>query len=116
MHSRSRSLRGRHHSYYGEEALLGSLRATEGRKHREANFQDEVNPCFYHPDLAEPSLESSGKQKCGSQSSGPSNKAEFRHGREQPKNWYTVLDLSSRGGSGVGKMGERLNQYFFFFC
>ena len=88
----------------------------EGRKHREANFQDEVNPCFYHPDLAEPSLESSGKQKCGSQSSGPSNKAEFRHGREQPKNWYTVLDLSSRGGSGVGKMGERLNQYFFFFA
>ena len=35
--------------------LLGSLRATGRRK--EADFQDEVNPFFYHPDLAEPSME-----------------------------------------------------------
>ena len=43
------------------------------------------------------------------------DKAEFRAEREQPKNGYSLeLDWNSRGGSGVGKMGEGLNQNFFF--
>ena len=72
-----------------------------------------MNPFFYHPDLAEPSMENIWKTQvwfC----SGPSNKAEFRARREQPKNRDTLFYWTSRGGSGVGKMGERLNQYFFF--
>lgn len=42
------------------------------------------------------------------------DKAEFRAKREQPKNGYSGWN-SRGGGSGVGKMGEGLNQNFFFF-
>ena len=86
----------------------------EGRTHREANFQDEVSPFFYHPDLAEPSLESSGKQKCGSQSSGPSKRLSLEMGENSLKTGTLCLTGLAEADQEWARLEKDSTSIFFF--